>query len=375
MAFTRLYARGRRTRDVGASFFAASLLTMVLTAAADTVWVGQPGKGSGLPFDGVRVMAIEGGTLTYQSISSGNRTNKALTDVIRIHVDGENAFNAAEDAFDKQDWPASVEGYKKAMQVSANEVVKARATQRLVDAASKSGSYSDAVAAFIQQYLRDPTTKKPPIDKSKPAALKPAAADVEKAASDPRLKSDQRAFLLSYAVEIYTAAGESRSAEAALKNLSTIQNVTARTGTAGAGVMGADIVMAQLAVAVQNQDWAKVKQTVDSGRASITEPAQQVDALYDLAMAQEQLAKSDPKALQDAAIAYLRVVAHFDGRVASPNIALSLMKAAGIEERLSQPTEAMTLYSEVVTRFKESSPSLAAEAAKARDRLAKAKAG
>ncbi len=75
--------------------------------------------------------------------------------------------------------------------------------------------------------------------------------------------------------------------------------------------------------------------------------------MFMLAQAKEGLASDDPKALMDAAIAYMRVVANFGKTPDAPHIAESLMKTAAIEEKLSKPEEALRIYNDVASNYKD----------------------
>jgi TolA-binding protein len=114
---------------------------------------------------------------------------------------------------------------------------------------------------------------------------------------------------------------------------------------------------------------------VESHQDVFVDPAQQADALYTLAQAKEGLASKDtPDSLKDAAIAYMKVVAickDFDGK---PHVADAMLKAAAIEEQLQKPDEAVMLYKQVSSTFKDTQPQLAGQADAAVQRLQAAKA-
>ena len=90
------------------------------------------------------------------------------------------------------------------------------------------------------------------------------------------------------------------------------------------------------------------------------------EAKFGLALAGD--TPGDKPKLQDAALAYLRVVAHFSELPGNPRAALSLSKAAAVCEQLGDKAGAIQLYREVADRFKDD-PQLAAAAGRAIERL------
>jgi TolA-binding protein len=71
----------------------------------------------------------------------------------------------------------------------------------------------------------------------------------------------------------------------------------------------------------------------------------------------------DPTALKDAAIAYLRVVAHFKEAANAPHVPEAMMGAASILEELGDTAGALRLYQDVVAKYAASPVAGAANAA------------
>jgi len=128
----------------------------------------------------------------------------------------------------------------------------------------------------------------------------------------------------------------------------------APAGTGGAPAGPNPALALQLAfLALDQKQYQQAETEINKAAAAIVDPEQQVDALYALAECRAGLAKDDPAALKDAALAYMRVVARGkSARVASPRVAEALLKTAAIQERLNAPREALLLYNQVVEEFK-----------------------
>jgi TolA-binding protein len=105
--------------------------------------------------------------------------------------------------------------------------------------------------------------------------------------------------------------------------------------------------------ALESKDFGKVIRDITAGAAGFTQPRDQAAAMFYLAEARAGLAaqKNDPAAWQDAALAYMRVVAHFKDAAGSPYVARSLLRTAEIHERLNDPAAARSLYEQVVRQF------------------------
>ena len=110
---------------------------------------------------------------------------------------------------------------------------------------------------------------------------------------------------------------------------------------------------------------------IEANKAVFTEPAAQAEALYDLAKAKDAMAGSDPGKLQDAAIAYMKLVAHFSGKSVGTNAPAALLRVGAIEEQLKQTGEAIQIYQTLTNDKQFQGSVIAAEAAK---RLAAIKA-
>jgi len=208
-----------RRRLTGLCLFVA-LVASSARATADTVFL-QSGTGKPVPLEQVKVEGVQDQNIRFTT-AAGVSNTKPLDHVPQIRLDNEPAFTAAEDAFAKNDWAGAADNYRKAIAGSTKDWVKDRSSMRLVEAAGKSGNFGDAVAGFIQLMKTKPalaTEHKPTIPKNQPTQLDPAIALVKQESTDPKLTVDQKTVLLNYLLEMYSAKGDSASAQAVVQQL------------------------------------------------------------------------------------------------------------------------------------------------------------
>jgi TolA-binding protein len=122
--------------------------------------------------------------------------------------------------------------------------------------------------------------------------------------------------------------------------------------------------------AIKQKKFQEAIDAIDSVASSIVEPAHQADALFDLAEAKAGLAGNDPAKLKDAALAYMRVVAHFKGQPEVPHVADSLLRAGTVLERANMLPDALAAYEAVQADYPDAPQSKDAVAAAARVRKA-----
>lgn len=335
------------------------------SVTADAVWLQSGTKGNAIKFDNVKVTNVQADTLTFTA-ASGNQTTRKLSQVPQIRLDDEPAFSAAEAAFADADWPAAVDGYRKAAQASLKDWVKQRSSLRLLEAAGKSGNFTAACAGFIDLLQKDPALAndhKPAVPAGKPEQLDPAIAQVKEAAQNAR--GEQKTVLLNYLVELYNAKGDAAAANAVLQQLAGVSPTDA-AAPANRKIQ-ADVKLTEARQAFDQKQYARAIQILD-GSGNLFEGApQQADAMYLLAEAKSAAAKpSDAAELKDAALAYVRVVALFKNAEGKPHVADALLKTAAIEEKLKNPKEALTIYQQVIAEFKGSPEATQAQQSAAR---------
>jgi TolA-binding protein len=254
--------------------------------------------------------------------------------------------------------------------------VKDRSAFRLLDAAAKSGRFDAAVKAYIAMVQRDPAAAA----KNRPAM--PAAGStyldtgiklVNSALDNSKLADEQKSALLGFVIDLNTAKGDSKAADAASDEL---LKLTARNpNDPNSGRALAQVQLRKAKAALDQKQYDQVMQLIESSKAQINDPQQQDEALFMLAEAKYAIAqtKGDPDALKDAALAYMRVVANFKDLPGAPHVNECLMKTAAIYEKLKEPDEAIGIYQQLADQHQDAAT---AEQAKASiDRLKAAKAG
>ena len=357
---------------------AAALLTGGL-ARADTI-ILKSGTGT-LPVEGT-IVSIDSTDLIYLSASTDRQTKKQIDAVLQIKAPNEAKLTAAEQAYADGKWSEAVTNYQSALNSSSADWVKARAMVRLIDAAAKSQQFAPQVAAFIELCKRDPANAKahrPDIKGVKADQINAVVGDVERNANNPSLKKESTEQLKTFLADLYVATGKMKEASAALVGASPTPAAMA-SGNPGAGAVAApaagggassDVILTRAKIALASNQYQSVINDIEANKTSFTDPAAQAEALYDVAKAKDAMAGTDPVKLQDAAIAYMRVVAHFSGKAAGTMVPAALYRVGTIEEQLRQTNEAVQVYQTLTTDPHLQGSVIAAEAAK---RLAAIKA-
>jgi len=323
---------------------------------------------------------------------------KPLKDIYRIAVDDEPALNAAETAFVGEKWDDAVAAYNKTINTSRKDWVKQYATTRMIAAAEKSGKFPAAVSAFAALAQRDPSAAdaaQPDVSKAAKADLPGAINTIKAALAAPGLKAAQKQSLQTFLGQLYVANGQLKEAEAVSGK------PTGSAGSAGSTVAAApaarevtaaptapapatipppaapaankgqvDLKLQLAQAAIKQKKFQEAIDAIESVSSSIIEPADQADALYSLAEAKAGLAGNDPAKLQDAALAYMRVVAHFKGKPGAPHVADALLRAGTVLEQAKMLPDALAAYEAVQADYKDGPQAKEAATAAARVRKA-----
>jgi hypothetical protein len=182
--------------------------------------------------------------------------------------------------------------------------------------------------------------------------LTSALKDVASALADPALSPAQRKLLLQFQLDLQRAkkdqAGAARTAEQLL------QSGAAAGGDPNAAAALVKLKLDQAALSLQKREYAKVITEIKSAAPSFTEPTDQAHALLMIADAQSGLAgaANTLPAWQDAALAYMRVVAHFkDNTALAPQVAKAMLRAGQIEEQLKDRDAAKLLYDQLIAQY------------------------
>lgn len=298
------------------------------------------------PLPNVQIIGIRDGELVYIN-PTGRETTKTLDDVRRLEIDSEPQFSQAEAAYDAADWDKATAGYERTIKTSNKPWLKQYAGLKLFETANKSGNFPAAVTAYLELVQSNPVVaagKEPKLPDAGSTFLDTAAADVERVLGG-RLEDAQRAPLLTFLLNIYQKKNDTAKVIATAERLSKI------TGDSASGenqALLASLKLSLARVALDKKEYAKARQEMASARASFTQPANQSAALFLLAELDHAEAQDNTEKLQDAAIAYMRVVAHFPE---SEQAGQALVNTARIMEKLGEPKKALSLYQQAVAEY------------------------
>ncbi|HET6249446.1 MAG TPA: hypothetical protein VFE47_17270 [Tepidisphaeraceae bacterium] len=367
------------SRSIPALALAAALLIPGISALGDTVYIKSTPTATPFARKNVTISKIakdkdEDFESLYYTTDGGNNEHKDLAKVSQIEADNEPSFNQAETEFEKNDLKAASEDYRRAMASSTKEWVKHRSNVRLLLISGKTGDFLGAVAGYVEMVKKDPVAaaaQKPVVASAKPDQLASAITTVNRGLAGA--SSDTKRTLLPFLIELQTKNNDNAGATASLAELKKLtggagqNNPANSTGAADATAAAmaakeaeADIALNKAKDALAARDYAKVISSINTASASFITPDHQAKALYMLAEAKAATATT-PDALEDAAMAYMRVVAHFKAQIGGP-AADALYKTGVIEEKLSKTREAILIYKQVVNEYADSK---AAEQAKA----------
>ncbi len=321
-------------------FALAALSGLVAVADADTIYTGIT------PLTDVQILGTQNGSLRFIN-RAGAEVSRSFDGIKRLEVSNEPAFNSAEEAFEAGNFDKATEGYIKTIRSTNKPWLKEWSGLRLQEAAEKSGDFPAAVTAWVELIQSNPAAaagRQPKLPEGTSTFLNTAAADIERVLQG-RLDDKQKAELLKLLLDIYQRKGDNAKA------LSTAERLAAVAGDSGDPAnqrLLADLKISLAKIALDKKDYAKVKQEIASASASIAQPQQQATALYLLAEADRNLAGDDQQKLQDAAVAYMRVVAHFPKSDVAGD---ALMHAAEIVEKLGDSKKALALYQQIATEY------------------------
>jgi len=314
---------------------------------------------NGIPYSGIRILGVKEDELQFET-SGGTATSKSLSVVSRISVSDEPALNMAEDAFAKEDWERAAENYEKTMRsiTSPNKAwLRDWCSARLVTAAGKGGRFDISVRAFIEVARKSPEQAGKmfsglKIPKAGSDYLKQAASSLESEAAST--KSDATAqVLLSALKDIYTANNDTaRAAQTATKLVEVAARLNPNSPESIRALM--DLKLQNLRKALEARQYGTVIDTILKEQNNISDPAQQVDALFLLAEAKAGKAAGSPDAdWKDIAVGYVRVIAN--AKADDPHVPVALLRVAAIHaERLDEKATAQRLYSDIVKQYKDS---------------------
>ena len=332
-------------------------------ARADTIYASSTGDAAkAVKYDGT-VNGIDNGELTFTNASNFRKAGRPLKEVVRLTLDNQPAFNAAEAAYVEGQWDAAVDGYAKALRGAVPDWQRRYADPKLIAAAAKAGRFDAAVQGYVDLVKLDPAAaarRKPDLPSGKSTFLDTAIADVRGALPQAN-KPEQKQALLSFLIDLQRAKGDDAGAANTLQDLVKIAGDSADTPENRA--LLEQVRLGEAKVALDAGDADQAAKLIDANRALFTDPDAQAEALYTLAGAARIKAQksADPRAKRDAAIAYMRVVAHFKDAPGHPRVPESLLATAELLDELKEPAPAAAMFRQIAADYPDAP---AADAAK-----------
>ena len=297
----------------------------------------------------VTILRVDDDKLLVRTRNGGD-VPVPLASVIYVNVSNDGVLSGADQAFATREWDKAVDGYAKIV-AGADASWKVRyAAPRMLIAADKSKRVDAAIAAWIALAR---------VDAKRVAAVKPAlppkgsrylddAAKSLEAAARTATTDAQRQVFLAFLLDVQQARGDAAAIATATDQLA------ASTGAPGADpaatAVPVETRLAQARAAMQLKRYDNAIATITSAAPLIVEPGQQAEAMSIVADARAAVADAlgDGAARRDAAIAYLRIVAHLAGEPAAAGfVPRSLLAAARLQADAGDVAAARALYDQV----------------------------
>lgn len=316
----------------------------------------------GTPPQVVTVTGFANGQLQFQ-YERGGSGQREYARIQQLAVDAEPALTSAEANLVAGKTDAAVEDYAKAVRGSTTPWVKLFAARRLFDAAGPDGKFEPRLTAYLavlQLSPADAANRRPALPEADSQLLNVAALEIESALKTPKLADPAKIALLNFLTDIHRRRGDDAAVAATIERLA--KSVPSAANDPLVQAQLAAQKLAQAKAAADAKDFATAVRLIDQNRSAIVDPVQQSDALFILARAKLANADAtDTAAQQDAAVAFMRVVAQAKDLPGRPNVLASIRSAAGILERTGAPADALKLYQQIAKEFAEN-PSAVAEA-------------
>lgn len=311
---------------------------------ADTIYVGT------LPTPAAKIVRFDSDQLIYEV--NGQQRSKEYSKITRIDATGESPLDSAEQAFAAEKWDDAVDSYQKAIATASRQWIKDWSARRLLDAAQKSGRFDAAVSAYIVLLLKDPAVAaqhKPALPDSQSTFLNTAIDDVRNTLGDATLTPLQRKTLLSFQIELTHAKGDKAAEDAAYQQLA--KSPGAVDSDPNVRRIAAQRSLDAAESALRAGRYAEVPQALGDDLSVYADAAQQADALFLLAQARDKSAGGEKTGLQDAALAYMRVVALAKDQPQHPHVVPSLMRTAEILSATGDAKSAKRLYQQIAAQY------------------------
>ncbi len=327
----------------------ALLVTMAATASLS--WADQLIV-SGMQPQQVTFTDFADNKLIYQT-RAGERNDREIERISHIAVDGETAFNDAETAFAKEEKDKAIDGYTRTLRSTTKPWLRHFAARRLLIALGTTDRFDARVVAYLAILMTHPdeaTQYRPELPEKGNKQLDTAITDAENALKTPGLAGPQQVGLYSFLIELHRRKGDEAGATATLERLAKLAETLGDMPEIKEQLAGAKIAQARLAL--DQKKYADAIKLIEDNRRSITDSRLQSDALFTLAQAKLATTnKTDTAAMQDTALIYMRVVAHFGDAEGRPNVLPSLQATAGILQQIGDKAGAISVLEQIVKEF------------------------
>ena len=321
-------------------------------ARADEITVySVDNRTPGTKFDNVAVLAIRGENVVFRT-SGGEERERPLKSVFKLAINSDLALTAAENAYIDKQWDKAIDGYQKVVRGGGDAWKTVYAVPRLLEAAEKTKRFDAALAGYIGLARVDAVAAsaiRPALPAKGSKFLDDAAKDLDIAARQA-VKAPEKQALLSLLLDVQLARADQTGAEATVDQLLTLAGPN--TDDPQLAGMVAGIRLGQARVAFEAKRWLEVTKAIDAAAPRLIDPKLQAEALYLRASAMLGVAKADDKpARMDAAIAFMRVVAHFADTEGKPFVGQSLLGAADALESVGDINAARTLCEQTIAEL------------------------
>ena len=318
-----------------------ALLAALLAHAARGDTLGTPTG----PLDGT-VNGLRNGKASI-TLKSGVEKQFELTDITAISLDQLPAFGQAEAMRD--DALKAAASYKSLIPALNKPDLKLLAQARAIEPFDRQGQWSEAVAAFLDVYLAQPTDAawklRPTHFPAAGSRLLADSADRVATAVKAARSDEARKNLRSLLLDIYNRAGDTQNAQRVAQEIAGIStDPLPPPPPQSAPDATINFTLSQLEAALRGGKYDQVLQQADAllpGAQGSPETATQLFSLKARAL------ESQNK-LEDAIAAWLRIPAHYPDNVMAPT---ALAHAAAIQQKLNHPEQAGTLLDEIRTAY------------------------
>jgi tetratricopeptide (TPR) repeat protein len=337
--------RHTRACSLSLGLFLGLLLAITSTAQADQVVLNTG------PVDAT-VSSFKDDKLTYID-RRNNSTERTYDKILEITLDNETAFNAAEKAFVAKKPADAIDNYVKTIRGTDKPWLKTFAARRLFDALGKNGRFDAHLTAYLAYLQTEPeraADHKPTLPDKGSKLLDTAVTEIEAATRQTNLSEAQSLALFNFLIEVQRQRGDEAAVAAIVERMLKTSNAAANDPVVKAQLAGLKVNQAKLALDQKN--YTEAARLVNENRSFIIDRSIQSDALFILATAHfASVNKADKTALTDAALMFMRVVAHSSDLEDMPNVAASLAQTAGILALTGDKPAALSLNQQIIRDF------------------------